>query len=50
MNTLPDPVPAHDEYLIEVRAAATNFFDLLQISGKYQHVRREWNSVNKCES
>lgn len=38
VTTLPDPVPAHDEYLIEVRAAATNFFDLLQIAGKYQHV------------
>ncbi|KAL7271769.1 hypothetical protein RUND412_005450 [Rhizina undulata] len=35
--TLPDPAPKSDEYLIEVRAAATNFFDLLQIRGKYQH-------------
>jgi len=33
---LPDPVPKDDEYLIEVHAAATNFFDILQIQGKYQ--------------
>ncbi|KAI5843922.1 hypothetical protein DFP73DRAFT_594928 [Morchella snyderi] len=37
VTTLPDPVPAADEYLIAIRAAATNFFDLLQIRGKYQH-------------
>ncbi|KAL8713394.1 MAG: hypothetical protein Q9220_002593 [cf. Caloplaca sp. 1 TL-2023] len=35
--TLPDPVPSPDTYLIAVHAAATNFFDLLQIRGKYQH-------------
>ncbi|KIW08765.1 uncharacterized protein PV09_00703 [Verruconis gallopava] len=34
---LPDPVPKEDEYLIGIRASATNFFDLLQIRGKYQH-------------
>lgn len=34
---LPDPVPAPDQYLISIRATATNFFDLLQIAGKYQH-------------
>ncbi|KAG0638598.1 hypothetical protein HOY80DRAFT_1023081 [Tuber brumale] len=34
---LPDPTPAPDEYLIQIRASATNFFDLLQIRGKYQH-------------
>lgn len=34
---LPDPVPKDDEYLIGIRASATNFFDLLQIRGKYQH-------------
>jgi len=37
VTTLPDPTPKPDEYLIEVHAAATNFFDLLQIQGKYQH-------------
>jgi len=26
-----------DEYLIRIHATATNFFDLLQIRGKYQH-------------
>ncbi|KAM7194271.1 thioredoxin reductase [Naviculisporaceae sp. PSN 640] len=37
VQDLPDPKPAADEYLIEVHAAATNFFDILQIQGKYQH-------------
>lgn len=37
VTELPDPKPAADEYLIEVHAAATNFFDILQIQGKYQH-------------
>ncbi|KAM7224539.1 thioredoxin reductase [Rhypophila decipiens] len=37
VTDLPDPKPAADEYLIEVHAAATNFFDILQIQGKYQH-------------
>ncbi|KAK1755197.1 thioredoxin reductase [Echria macrotheca] len=37
VTELPDPKPAPDEYLIEVHAAATNFFDILQIQGKYQH-------------
>ncbi|KAG5975613.1 hypothetical protein E4U55_007618 [Claviceps digitariae] len=36
VTELPDPVPQDDEYLIEIRAAATNFFDVLQIAGKYQ--------------
>ncbi|KAK3498543.1 thioredoxin reductase-like protein [Neurospora crassa] len=37
VTELPDPTPASDEYLIEVHAAATNFFDILQIQGKYQN-------------
>lgn len=37
VTTLPDPVPAKDQYLINIHATATNFFDLLQIRGKYQH-------------
>ncbi|KAK3935924.1 thioredoxin reductase [Diplogelasinospora grovesii] len=37
VTDLPDPTPKPDEYLIEVHAAATNFFDILQIQGKYQH-------------
>ncbi|GAO16738.1 uncharacterized protein UV8b_06834 [Ustilaginoidea virens] len=37
VSELPDPVPKDDEYLIHVRAAATNFFDVLQIAGKYQN-------------
>ncbi|KAL0474642.1 hypothetical protein QR685DRAFT_567558 [Neurospora intermedia] len=37
VTELPDPIPASDEYLIEVHAAATNFFDILQIQGKYQN-------------
>jgi NADPH2:quinone reductase len=34
---LPTPSPAPDQYLIEIHSAGTNFFDLLQIQGKYQH-------------
>lgn len=34
---LPPPTPKPNEYLIAIHAAATNFFDLLQIRGKYQH-------------
>ncbi|KAH7374983.1 zeta-crystallin [Plectosphaerella cucumerina] len=37
VSDLPDPVPENDEYLIEVHSAATNFFDILQIQGKYQN-------------
>ncbi|KAI4862575.1 NAD(P)-binding protein [Hypoxylon rubiginosum] len=36
VTELPDPKPRPDQYLIEVHAAATNFFDILQIQGKYQ--------------
>lgn len=35
--TLPDPIPLPDSYLIAIHASATNFFDLLQIRGKYQY-------------
>ncbi|PYI04480.1 alcohol dehydrogenase [Aspergillus sclerotiicarbonarius CBS 121057] len=35
--TLPTPSPSATEYLIEIHSAGTNFFDLLQIQGKYQH-------------
>ncbi|KAI1264932.1 hypothetical protein F5Y18DRAFT_71315 [Xylariaceae sp. FL1019] len=37
VTELPDPKPSADQYLIEVHAAATNFFDILQIQGKYQN-------------
>ncbi|KAI0536816.1 hypothetical protein GGR58DRAFT_474238 [Xylaria digitata] len=37
VTELPDPKPLPDQYLIEVHATATNFFDILQIQGKYQH-------------
>lgn len=33
---LPDPVPKDNEYLIQVHSAAANFFDILQVQGKYQ--------------
>ncbi|KAF2638248.1 NAD(P)-binding protein [Massarina eburnea CBS 473.64] len=33
----PIPTPTSSEYLIAIHASATNFFDLLQIRGKYQH-------------
>lgn len=32
----PDPVPGKDEVLVRVESAAVNFFDVLQIAGKYQ--------------
>ncbi|KAK6520353.1 hypothetical protein TWF506_000625 [Arthrobotrys conoides] len=34
---LADPLPKEDQYLIAIRASATNFFDILQLQGKYQH-------------
>ena len=37
VTTTPDPTPSPTEYLIAIHATATNFFDLLQIRGKYQH-------------
>ncbi|KMU87789.1 quinone oxidoreductase [Coccidioides immitis H538.4] len=37
VTTLPIPSPSPDQYLIQVHSAGTNFFDLLQIQGKYQN-------------
>ncbi|KAH8692426.1 alcohol dehydrogenase [Talaromyces proteolyticus] len=37
ISELPTPTPSPDKYLIEIHSAGTNFFDLLQIQGKYQH-------------
>lgn len=37
VTTLPTPTPDPNKYLIKIRACGTNFFDLLQIQGKYQH-------------
>ncbi|KAJ0420446.1 hypothetical protein BJY00DRAFT_140259 [Aspergillus carlsbadensis] len=37
VSTLPTPAPSPTAYLIEIHSAGTNFFDLLQIQGKYQH-------------
>jgi NADPH2:quinone reductase len=37
VTALPDPTPSPNQYLIAIHATATNFFDLLQIRGKYQH-------------
>lgn len=34
---LPTPSPDSKRYLIKIHACGTNFFDLLQIRGKYQH-------------
>ncbi|KAF9875831.1 zinc-binding dehydrogenase [Colletotrichum karsti] len=36
VTDLPDPVPKDNEYLVQVHATAANFFDILQIQGKYQ--------------
>ena len=37
MSDIADPVPAPDQYVVAVHAAAMNFFDILQIQGKYQN-------------
>lgn len=37
VTDLPNPVAKPNEYLIEIHASATNFYDTLQIVGKYQH-------------
>ncbi|KAF4969572.1 hypothetical protein F66182_17846, partial [Fusarium sp. NRRL 66182] len=37
ITDLPTPSPTSDKYLIEIHSAGTNFFDILQIQGKYQH-------------
>jgi NADPH:quinone reductase len=37
VTNLPTPVPHPDKYLVKIHACGTNFFDLLQIRGKYQH-------------
>jgi NADPH:quinone reductase len=37
VTTLPTPKPSPDKYLVKIHACGTNFFDLLQIQGKYQH-------------
>lgn len=36
VSDLPDLEPSADKYLIKIHAAATNFFDVLQIQGKHQ--------------
>lgn len=36
-SSLAPPQPRASEYLISVRACAANFFDILQVHGRYQH-------------
>ncbi|RDA86887.1 hypothetical protein CP532_1422 [Ophiocordyceps camponoti-leonardi (nom. inval.)] len=36
VTSSPDPTPKPNQYLIQVHAAAANFFDILQIQGRYQ--------------
>ncbi|KAG8747168.1 Cytosolic Fe-S cluster assembly factor nar1 [Ceratobasidium sp. 414] len=36
-HNAPEPAPAADEVVVEVYAAALNFFDILQSQGKYQN-------------
>lgn len=38
VEEIPDPVPGPGEILVEIRAAAANYVDLLVIGGKYQFV------------
>src|SRR5438046_1299185 len=37
LEELPDPVAGPGEVVVDVKAAALNFFDTLIIAGKYQH-------------
>lgn len=37
ITQFPSPEPSPEQYTVAVHASSTNFFDLLQISGKYQH-------------
>ncbi|OJJ48075.1 hypothetical protein ASPZODRAFT_140408 [Penicilliopsis zonata CBS 506.65] len=37
VTELPTPTASPDKYLIRIHSAGTNFFDILQIQGKYQH-------------
>lgn len=37
VTNLDEPVPNPDQYTIAIHATAANYFDLLQIRGKYQH-------------
>lgn len=37
VSTLPDPIAKGPTYIVTIHATAANFFDLLQIRGKYQH-------------
>ncbi|KAK5163816.1 uncharacterized protein LTR77_010490 [Saxophila tyrrhenica] len=37
VTTLAAPQPTPDQYTLDVHATSTNFFDLLQIAGKYQY-------------
>ncbi len=43
VSSLPDAQPAPDQYVVTVHAAAANFFDILQIQGKYQTQPRALN-------
>ena len=36
VEEIPDPIPGRDEVLVDIRATAANFVDLLVITGKYQ--------------
>lgn len=36
VEEIPDPSPGRGEVLVEIRATAANFVDLLVITGKYQ--------------
>ncbi|TEA18876.1 Quinone oxidoreductase-like protein 2-like protein [Colletotrichum sidae] len=48
VTDLPDPVPKENEYLIQTHATAANFFDILQIQGKYQ-TQPPFPWVSGCE-
>ena len=47
-SSLAPPQPQASEYLISVRACAANFFDILQVHGRYQH-QPPFPWVSGCE-
>ncbi|KAK3052183.1 hypothetical protein LTR09_006775 [Extremus antarcticus] len=49
VSDLPDLEPSPDHYLIKIHAAATNFFDVLQIQGKHQQKPPfPWMAGSEC--
>ena len=49
VSDLPNLEPDVDKYLVKIHAAATNFFDVLQVQGKHQQKPPlPWIAGNEC--